>query len=131
MPAEDEPILAVQLPSWPAGRRWAFVEFSMRPGDFALAGVALYYDLDESGAIVDAHLTTVGACYFPRRLPSVEAALDGETPGSDLHAMAARLASVAVDDVTDMHASAVYRRSLVETLTRRALGQAAERQPCA
>jgi carbon-monoxide dehydrogenase medium subunit len=62
---EDELILEVQLPSWPAGRRWAFVEFSMRPGDFALAGVALYYDLDAYGAIVDAHLATVGRVLLP------------------------------------------------------------------
>lgn len=129
--AEDELILDVQMPPWPHGRRWAFVEFAMRPGDFALAGIALHYDLDASGAIVDAHVATVGACYSPRRLTSVEAALDGAKPGATLHAVAARLASQAVDDVTDMHASADYRRSLVATLTRRALDQAAERPSCA
>jgi carbon-monoxide dehydrogenase medium subunit len=119
------------MPAWPSGRRWAFVEFAIRPGDFALAGIALHYDLDATGAIVDAHIATVGACYSPRRLTSVEAALDGAKPSAALHAEAARLAGAAVDDVNDMHASAAYRRSLVETLTRRALDQSAERTPCA
>ena len=32
------------LPLWRSGRRWAFVEFARRRGDFALAGVALFYD---------------------------------------------------------------------------------------
>lgn len=128
--AEDELILDVQMPAWPPGRRWAFVEFSMRPGDFALAGIALHYDLDATGAIVAPHIAPVGACYSPRRLTSVEAVLEGARPDATLHAEAARIASGAVDDVTDMHASAEYRRSLVETLTRRALDQAAERPPC-
>lgn len=128
--AEDELILDAQLPAWSAGRRWAFVEFAMRPGDFALAGIALHYELEASGTIVDAHVATVGACHSPRRLTSVEAALDGARPGAALHAEAARIAGLAVDDVNDMHASSQYRRSLVETLTRRALEQAAERRPC-
>ena len=41
----SEILLVVRFPSWPAKRRWAFEEFARRKGDFALAGVALYYDL--------------------------------------------------------------------------------------
>src|SRR5438309_1975303 len=40
----DELVTELRLPSWPAERRWAFREFARRQGDFALAGIALYYD---------------------------------------------------------------------------------------
>jgi carbon-monoxide dehydrogenase medium subunit len=42
--ASDELITELRLPFWPAARRWSFLEFSRRRGDFALAGVALFYD---------------------------------------------------------------------------------------
>ena len=45
--APDEILTEVHLPAWPAARRWAFMEFARRKGDFAMAGVALYYDLDD------------------------------------------------------------------------------------
>src|ERR1700736_1611974 len=45
----DEIITELRLPPWPSERRWAFREFARRQGDFALAGVALYYDEDERG----------------------------------------------------------------------------------
>src|SRR5437016_8799070 len=48
--ADDELIVEVRLPAWPAKRRWAFEEFARRRGDFALAGVAAYYDLDGARA---------------------------------------------------------------------------------
>lgn len=123
----DDIILGVHLPTWPAARRWAFTEFSMRPGDFALAGIALYYDLATAGTIENAHVGVLGACHAPRRLTDVENALNGERPGIETHNHAARMASRAVDDVSDMHASAAYRRSLTGTLLERALGQATER----
>ena len=40
----DEILTDVVFPPWPAGRRWGFDEFSLRPGDFALAGVAVLID---------------------------------------------------------------------------------------
>src|SRR5712691_1528939 len=43
----DELITELRLPPWPAARRWAFLEFALRQGDFALAGIALHYDEDE------------------------------------------------------------------------------------
>jgi carbon-monoxide dehydrogenase medium subunit len=45
----DEIITELRLPPWPPARRWGFEEFARRQGDFALAGIALYYDEDEQG----------------------------------------------------------------------------------
>ena len=55
----DEIITEVHLPAWPAARRFGFQEFARRRGDFALAGVALYYDV-EGGKAANAHIGVIG-----------------------------------------------------------------------
>lgn len=120
----DELIVGLRLPAWPAGRRWGFEEFARRRGDFALAGVAAFFDLDADGRMVDAHVGAIGAGPKPTRLPAAEAALNGRAPDEAAFADAARAASAAVEPFDDLHASAAYRRSLVGTLLERALARA-------
>ncbi|MGV3570106.1 MAG: FAD binding domain-containing protein [Ramlibacter sp.] len=125
--AEDEMILELRLPAWPAARRWAFLEFARRAGDFAMAGVALFYDLDAQQRACNVHIGVVGACDRPQRLAAAEAALAGTLVDAPAIAAAARAACGEVQPSTDIHASAAYRRALVGTLLERALQQAAAR----
>jgi carbon-monoxide dehydrogenase medium subunit len=118
---DDEIILDVRLPRWNAQRKWAFSEFARRPGDFALAGVALYYDLDEQQRAINAHVGVVGACYFTRRLPETERALNGKHIDAESARAIARVASEEADPTSDFHASAEYRKALVGTLLERSL----------
>jgi carbon-monoxide dehydrogenase medium subunit len=122
--ADDELIVEIRLPHWPAGRRWAFEEFALRRGDFALAGIAAFYDEDASGRAANTHIGVIGACTRPHRLAQAEAALDGKAVDPAAILSAARAASAAVDPPSDLHASAAYRRSLVGTLLERALARA-------
>ena len=55
----DEIVTEIHLPAWPAARRWGFQEFARRRGDFAMAGVALYYDV-EGGKAANAHIGVIG-----------------------------------------------------------------------
>ncbi len=126
--AGDEIILDVRLPAWPAGRRWAFKEFAKRKGDFALAGVAAFYDLAEEQRACNAHIGVLGACYYPRRLSGAEAALNGKCVDVETILAVARIAADEVDPVGDFHASPEYRRALVATLLEQALDDAAPRQ---
>jgi carbon-monoxide dehydrogenase medium subunit len=119
--AADELIVEVRLPRWPSGRRWAFEEFSRRRGDFALAGVAVYYDLDGAGRAKNTHIGVIGACNRPHRIAEAEAALDGRKVDEAAIRSAARAAEKALDPPEDLHASAAYRRSLAGTLLERAL----------
>lgn len=121
--ANDELIVEVRLPSWPAARRWAFEEFAQRRGDFAMAGVAVFYDIDNSGLTANAHVGVIGACNRPHRLAQAEAALNGKVVDEIAILAAAKAAAAAVDPPEDMHASAAYRRALVETLLDRALNR--------
>lgn len=45
----DEILTELHLPKWPSGRRWAFRKYARREGDFALAGILLFYDEERQG----------------------------------------------------------------------------------
>jgi aerobic carbon-monoxide dehydrogenase medium subunit len=121
----DEIITEVRLPAWPAKRRWGFREFARRRGDFAMAAAALFYDQDAAGKAVNAHVGVIGLGDRPRRLPEVEAVLNGQLIDETVIARAAEVTSATVDAQEDIHASAAYRRSLAGTMVERALRSAA------
>ena len=122
--ADDELIVAIRLPAWPVSRRWAFEEFSLRRGDFALAAVAIFFDLDKDGRIRNPHVGVIGACDRPHRLLRCEAVLAGARPGELVMSEVERAAESDLDPPSDLHASADYRRSLAVTLLERALSEA-------
>jgi carbon-monoxide dehydrogenase medium subunit len=122
----DEIITELQLPFWPADRRWAFREFAQRQGDFALAGIALFYDEDQDGRVRNAHVGVIGACNRPQRLTEVETMLNGHPIDDELIRQAAATAAQTVDPPEDLHAGAAYRRALVATLVERGLRAAAQ-----
>ena len=117
----DEIITELKLPFWPADRRWAFREFAQRQGDFALAGIALFYDEDQDGRVRNAHVGVIGACNRPQRLTEVETMLNGHPIDDELIRQAAATAAQTVDPPEDLHAGAAYRRALVATLVERGL----------
>ena len=122
----DEILTELHLPFWPTDRRWAFREFAQRQGDFALAGIALFYDEDERARVWNAHVGVIGACDRPQRLLEVEAVLNGHPIDDDLIRDAAATAARTVDPPEDIHAGAAYRRALVATLVERGLRAAAQ-----
>ena len=118
---DDELIVELRLPPWPRERRWAFEEFSQRRGDFALAGVAAFYDLGADGTACNAHIGVIGACQRPHRVPRAEAALNGRRPDAAVIAAVVKTFEAALEPPGDLHASAAYRRALAGTLLERAL----------
>jgi carbon-monoxide dehydrogenase medium subunit len=122
----DEIITEVHLPAWPASRRYGFQEFARRRGDFAMAGVALYYDA-QGGRAANAHIGVIGVGDHQRRLPKAEAALNGNAVDDALAVKVGEAAAAEVEPQQDIHASAAYRRALTGTLAERALKAAAAR----
>jgi carbon-monoxide dehydrogenase medium subunit len=120
--APDEILTEIRLPPWPVGRRWAFLEFALRRGDFAIAGIALHYDL-VGGNIADIHIGAIGVGDRPLRLRPVEAVLNGRELNDVAIEDAAKAARESVDPPSDIHAPADYRRALLSTLLARALRQ--------
>jgi carbon-monoxide dehydrogenase medium subunit len=122
--ASDEIITEVGLPAWPAQRRWGFQEFARRRGDFAMAGVAAFYDLVSDKA-TNVRIGVIGIGDKPQRLAAAEATLNGRAIDEATIEKAAAAASAAVEPQDDIHGSAAYRRALVGTLVERALKSAA------
>jgi CO/xanthine dehydrogenase FAD-binding subunit len=122
--ASDEIITEVRLPAWPARRRWGFQEFARRRGDFAVAGVAAFYDL-VSDKVTNVHIGVIGIGDKPQRLAAAEATLNGRAVDEATIEKAAAAASAAVEPQDDIHGSAAYRRALVGTMVERALKNAA------
>lgn len=48
--AMKRPPTEIRFPAWPAKRRSGFCEFARRRDDFALAGVAVFFDDDDGQA---------------------------------------------------------------------------------
>jgi aerobic carbon-monoxide dehydrogenase medium subunit len=122
--AADEIIVEIRLPAWPAKRRWAFREFARRRGDFAMAGTALFYDVDRDGKARNAHVGAIGVGDQPVRLAAAEAAINGHAVDAATSERAGAAASAAVTPQSDIHASAAYRKALLGTLVERALQSA-------
>jgi carbon-monoxide dehydrogenase medium subunit len=116
----DEIVTEIHLPAWPATRRYDFQEFARRRGDFAMSGVALYYDT-EGGKAANAHIGVIGVGDRARRLSKAEAVVNGNAVNEALAVEAGEAASAEVEPQDDIHASAAYRRSLTGTLVERAL----------
>jgi carbon-monoxide dehydrogenase medium subunit len=122
----DEIVTELHLPKWPSGRHWAFRKYARREGDFALAGILLFYDEDRQGALSNAHVGVIGASPRPHRLTAVETLLNGHKVDDDLIRRAAAAAAEEVDPPDDLHGDAAYRRGLVATLIERGLRAAAQ-----
>jgi CO/xanthine dehydrogenase FAD-binding subunit len=106
----------------------AFLEFSRRRGDFALAGVAVTVAIDAQGMCVDARIGLFGVGDRPLLASRAAASLMGQHPSADAARAAAHTAATdEIDPSNDIHASSRYRRHLAEVLTRRALERAFDR----
>jgi aerobic carbon-monoxide dehydrogenase medium subunit len=122
--APNEVIVSMRLPAWESGRCWAFEEFARRRGDFALAGVALFYDL-EQGRAVAPHIAAIGVGATPVRLTAAEQALAGKAVDQAAIREAVAAATARIDPPGDIHAPGDYRRALLAVLLERALARAA------
>src|SRR6266576_750812 len=120
-----ELLVEISVPSLLTNAGWSYQEVSRRYGDFALAGAAAVLALDANGFIHHARLTLTGTT--PMRVRKVEESLLGERPSEALFRDAARRATENLEQDSDIHASAEYRRAACAALARRALMQAAQR----
>lgn len=125
--ADDEIVTEIVFPAWPENRRWAFREISRREGDFAMIGVAAWFDLDANGTISSAAVAAIGAGDTPLLLPAAESVLVGHPPDDAVFADAAAAGIADLRPGSDIHASAEYRREVGGVLIRRVLTEARER----
>lgn len=119
-----ELLAEIRVPPLPTNTGWSYQEVSRRHGDFALAGAASVLALDANRHVQHARLTLTGTT--PIRTRAAELLL-GQKPSESLFREVARRAIEGIEQDSDIHASAEYRRNLCEVLARRALTQSAVR----
>lgn len=117
---DDEILTSIELPLLPQASRWAFEEMAVRAGDYALASVGVVLTMSATG-VADPRIALGGVGQTPLRATAAEAVLQDKPLTDDMIAAAARAAAAECDPMSDLHASAEYRRHLVEVLVRRCL----------
>lgn len=126
--APGEIVLQVRVPA-PAPRSGrAYLKHGRRKAmELATVGVAATLELDGAGRIAAARIALGAVAPTPLRAHEAEASLIGALPGEPTFARAAALAMAASRPISNVRASAAYRREMVGVLTRRALAAAASR----
>jgi aerobic carbon-monoxide dehydrogenase medium subunit len=119
--------VAVPLPR--AGTGATYLKHGIRGSiDLSIVGVAAVIALDgDAGPVKEARIVLGAVGSTPMRATKAEGMLMGKAATEDGIALAARAASEESRPITDVRATAEYRREMVEVFTRRALRQALER----
>jgi len=118
-----ECVSAIRFPVWPQPRIGVgFFEISARRSDFAFVAAAAQVALDEPGRCLDAALGVGGVGDRPLRL-DVSSLVGTELDAASI-AAAVNAASDDLEAMSDLHASAAYRRRVARVLCIRALEQA-------
>jgi len=125
--APDELLAELRLPLPAAGTGAVYERNTPRKQmDIAVVGVAVALTL--SGDTIQRARVALGAVApTPLRATSAEAALQGQTANEETFAKAAEAAVKDSSPITDLRASAEFRRHLVRVMTMRLLAEAANR----
>ncbi len=125
--APDEIVVELRVPAPPPRSGGAYLKLERKVGDYAIAAVAAYVELDENGVCRKAGigLTNVGPMALKAR--EAEAVLVGTRLEEAALRDAARRAMEAAQPRSDHRGSADYKKDLVRVLTFRALQKALER----
>jgi len=105
----------------------AFRKLYQPASGFAIVGVAARLSLGASGKIESAAIGVTGLGPKAFRAEAAEKALLGKKAGEKEFSSAAKLAPRGIEPLSDLHASANYRREMAIVFTRRALETAAAR----
>jgi CO/xanthine dehydrogenase FAD-binding subunit len=118
-------LTAVRFPIWRGARIGVgFHEISARRSDFAFASAAAQIALDSDGTCGRVALGIGGVAARPLRLDAVATALIGTRADESRVGEAVRAALADIEPLSDLHASADYRRRAAATLATRAVADA-------
>ena len=124
--APDELIVEVNVPAAPA--HTAYLKHTTRSADdWPALGIAVALDM-QGDSVSDARVAIGAATDTPRRLTSVEAALQGEALSDAAINRAGEAAAAEAEVHSDARGSAAYKRELIRVFTGRAIRQATGRE---
>ena len=124
--AANELLVAIEIPLPPASFVSEFYKFGVRPA-LDIAAISIGFGAARvKDTFVDVRLAFGAVASTPIRAPKTEAALDGKILAAALDA-ALDVAEAEIHPISDIRASAWYRRELVRNMLRRMLEHVGER----
>jgi len=123
----EEFVTEVQIPKQPERSASAFKYEKLSAADYPLGSVGIRVALDEQGKCQNCRVATGSLGRIPMRAMKVEESLTKSTLDNQTLARAADLLSKEIDPITDLRASADYRRKLARSLFKEAAEMAISR----
>jgi len=124
---EDEILVQIRVPIWPAGSGAAYMKFPHPASRFAVVGAAAALTLDAQGACTKVGVGITGAGTKAVRAKGVEAGLTGKVLDAAAIEAAAQKAAEGVDVQADLQGSVEYKSHLCRVFARRAIEAAVKR----
>jgi carbon-monoxide dehydrogenase medium subunit len=122
--ANDEMLVEIQVPAIPPQTKALYLKHAIRgAADLSIVGVAVMVSL-ENGCCRNVKIALGAVAPTPMRARSSESVLEGKKLDHSLIENAGRAASDECRPITDVRASADYRREMVKVLTRWAIKRA-------
>ena len=117
----------IQIPKAKKGSGGAYHKVERKVGDYATAGVAVHVELDDSGTCQEIGIGLTNVSAVPMRLERGEELLRGKEITDDLIEQVGQMAGEDCEPESDLRGSEAYKRSIVNTITKRMLNKALER----
>ena len=117
----------IQIPKAKKGSGGAYHKVERKVGDYATAGVAVHMELDDNGVCQQIGIGLTNVSAVPMRLERGEELLRGQKITDDLIAQVGQVASEDSEPESDLRGSEAYKRSIINTITKRMLNKALER----
>ncbi|HKW88448.1 MAG TPA: xanthine dehydrogenase family protein subunit M [Candidatus Acidoferrales bacterium] len=122
-----EILTEIRVPVRREGEGFAYRKFHQPASGFAIVGAAARVTIGSGGKIEELALGMTGVGSKAYRASAVENALRGKNAGEKLIAEASDKAAQGVEPLSDIFASAEYRREMASVFARRAIAAAIER----
>jgi CO/xanthine dehydrogenase FAD-binding subunit len=117
-------LTGVRFPVWRGKVGVGFHEVNARRSDFAFVSAAAQVELDDDSKAKRIAIGVGAVTDFPMRLESAEQQLQGTTLDAAVVQAAVTEALADIDPLSDLHASAEYRRRVAANLASRAIADA-------
>jgi len=120
-------LVEIHIPKASGRSGGAYHKVERKVGDYATAGVAVYLELDDDGVCREIGIALTNVSAVPMRVGRAEEMLRGKKITDDLIDQVGVVASEDSEPTSDLRGSEAYKRSLVNTITKRMLNKALER----
>lgn len=117
----------IQIPKAKKNSGGAYHKVERKVGDYATAGVAVHIELDDDGVCQEIGIGLTNVSAVPMRLERGEEVLRGKKVTDKLIEQVGVIAGEDAEPESDLRGSEAYKRSILNTITKRMLNKALER----